>query len=85
VNRVKLIMEIDANNASSMSTQINAEQALDLARSYVNKAGYAFYFIEEVKHEGPNWVVRAGTLNKKLVMTISDRGGELLELKSVDG
>jgi hypothetical protein len=49
---------MDGNDVPSMSAPINAEEALDRARGYMNKAGYAFYFIEEVKREEPNWVVR---------------------------
>lgn len=67
-----------------MSTQINAEEALDRAKGYVNKAGYALYYIEEVKHEETNWTVRVRTLMNKLVVTISDKG-DFLGLDVING
>jgi hypothetical protein len=74
INRVKL--EIDGNDSSSMSPQINAEEAWNLAKDYANKAGYAIYYIEEVTHEPPNWTVRVTTLmsdfNERIVHVIID-------------
>jgi hypothetical protein len=74
------------SDISSMShiPKINAEQATDLARHYLDKTGYAYYFIEQVKHEGGDWRVRATTMANKLVVTISDTG-EILKLEPIDG
>lgn len=66
-------MEIDANHISSMSTQINAERALDLARGFLDKAMYAYYFIVE---DGMNWINRVD-------VKISQKG-ELLGLTTID-
>jgi hypothetical protein len=84
INRVKL--EMDGNDVPSMShiPKINAEQATKKARNYLNETGYGYYFIEQVKHEGGNWRVRATTMANKLVVTISDTG-EIIELEPIDG
>jgi hypothetical protein len=67
-----------------MSTQIkNAGEALDLARGYLDKAGYAFYFIDEVKSEGSNWLIHAKTLINKVRVKIANTG-DLLELSTID-
>lgn len=75
---------MDRNDTSSMSTQMDAKKAMDLAKGFLDDAKYGYYFIEAVKHEGSNWSVRARTLANKLVVTISDRG-EYLGLDVIDG
>ena len=84
MNIVKLIIEVDINDVSSMSTQVNAARAMDLARGFLDKAGYAYYFVDEVRRDDSNWLVHAKTLINKVVVKISNTG-ELLELKPVDG
>ena len=55
---------------------------MGLARSFLDKAGYPYYFIEEVKEEGGNWIVRAKTLINKVDVRINNKG-ELLGLRTI--
>jgi hypothetical protein len=61
---------------------INAEKAVIIAKGFLDKAGYAYYFIEEVKRDGENWIVQASTLANKVVMKISATG-EVFELTPI--
>jgi hypothetical protein len=83
INKVKL--EMDGDDSSSMSTQIDAKRAMNLAKEILDDGNYGYYFIDEVKRgEDGNWRVRATTLANKLVVTISDKG-EFLGLGGTDG
>jgi hypothetical protein len=82
INRVKL--ELDGNDSSPMSTQIDAKKAMNLAKEILDNGNYGYYFIDQVKREESNWRVRATTLANKLVVTISDKG-EFLGLDIIDG
>ncbi len=75
---------MNTNDLSSMSKEMDAKKAMDLAKGFLDDAKYGYYFIEGVKHEGSNWTVRAKTLANKLVVTINDRG-DFLGLDVIDG
>jgi hypothetical protein len=76
--------KLQADNTHSMSSEnITGERALELAKGFLAKAGYNFYFVEGLTKENNGWIVRATSLANKIILKI-DRDGELIDIQRID-
>jgi hypothetical protein len=75
--------KMESYNTQSMSENINGERALELAKGFLAKAGYNFYFVEGLTKDDNGWIVRATSLANKIMLKI-DRDGELIDIQRID-